>query len=278
MQSFRGVTAVVTGAGSGIGRGLCTAFGEEGGRVVAADVDAAALDDTVCRLRAAGVTAVGQVTDVADPAAVQALADRAFGEFGAVHVLCNNAGVFLGGLIWETAEVDWDWVLGVNVRGIVNGIRAFVPRMLAQDADGHVLNTASIAGLATTPLSSPYCVSKAAAVALTECLGHDLAAMGSRLGVSVIVPGSVRTGIAESERHRPARWQGPPVASAGAVASALAELTAQGKDPLTAARRILAGVKAGWFYIPTNDSYDDFVGTVNAARAERRLPPFPTFD
>lgn len=278
MQQFQGTTAVITGAGSGIGRALCTVFAEEGARIVAADVEETALAETVSGLRAQGATAIGHPTNVADAAAVERLADRAYEAYGAVHVLCNNAGVFAGGCIWDTTDADWDWILGVNVRGIVNGVRAFVPRMLAQETEGHVLNVASMAGLVSAPITAPYCASKAAAVAISECLAYDLEQTGSRIGCSVIVPGAVATNIATSDRNRPEgpRPDLPP--SAQAVGQALAQFTAVGKEPLTAARRIVAGLKAGWFYLPTNDSYEDQVRVVGTARLEKRLPPFQMFD
>ena len=278
MRTLRGAVAVVTGAASGIGRGLCEVLLDEGARVVAADVEPDRLDATVQQLREQGATVIGCATDVADVASVQALAARAFGEFGAVDLLCNNAGVFLGGLLWETTDADWDWILGVNIRGLVNGIRAFVPRMIAQNTDGHVINTASLNGLVSSPLSGPYCTSKFGAVGLSECLAHDLAAIGSRIGVSVVVPGAVDTAIASSDRNRPARWQAAPVPSASAVAQSLAALTATGKTPQAAARRIIDGMQAGWFYLPTNDSYPTYVGAVNDARLAKRLPPFQMFD
>lgn len=278
MRSFRKTVAVVTGAASGIGRGLCEILADEGARIVAADVDAAGLDATLAQLRGQGATAIAQTVDVADPASVAVLADRAFNEFGQVDVLCNNAGVFLGGLVWDTVDADWEWILSVNVRGVVNGIRAFVPRMIAQNTDGHVLNTASVAGMTSAPLSGPYCTSKFAVVGLTECLAHDLATVGAKIGASVVVPGSTATAIASSERNRPAHLAAPLAASAGPVAQALADLTATGKTPRAAARRIIDGVKAGWFYIPTTDSYPTFVDAGHAARIAKRLPPMQMFD
>ena len=172
ITEFEGKVAVITGAGSGIGRGLVLGCRHAGMHVVAADVEEAALDETVALAR--GGT-IGVVTDVSDGAQVAALADRAYDEFGAVHLLCNNAGVFQAGVIWERTVADWEWVLGVNVWGIIHGIRAFVPRMIAQNTEGHVVNTSSLAGLVTNAFSGPYNVSKFAAVALTESLAHDLA-------------------------------------------------------------------------------------------------------
>ena len=170
-------------------------------RVVAADVEADALDATVAEL--GGDDVLGVPTDVTSRDAVEQLATRAYDTFGAVDVLCNNAGVFQGGLLWECTDADFEWTLGVNLWGILHGIRAFVPRMLAAGTPGHVVNTISMAGLATTPFSGPYNVSKFAAMAATECLAHDLATVGAPIKVSAVCPGLVDTEIARSRRNRP---------------------------------------------------------------------------
>ncbi len=153
ITDFTGKVVVITGAGSGIGRGLAQRCAAEGMHVVAADVEKTALDET---LELVGADAIAVPTDVSDGAQVDALADRAFGEFGAVHLLCNNAGVFQAGVLWERTRADWEWVLGVNVWGIVHGIRAFVPRMIAQGGEGHVVNTSSLAGVVSNAFSGPY--------------------------------------------------------------------------------------------------------------------------
>ena len=175
VRDLEGKVAVVTGAASGIGRSLAGRLAVEGMHVVLADVEEVALRDAVAGI---GGDAVAFTTDVTSMAAVEALAEFAYDTFGAVHVLCNNAGVFQGGLMWECSDADFEWTLGVNLWGIVHGVRAFVPRMLAAGTEGHVVNTVSMAGLATTPFSGPYDVSKFAAMAATECLAHDLASVG----------------------------------------------------------------------------------------------------
>src|SRR5439155_12630836 len=179
ITDFSGKVAVITGAGSGIGRALALRCAGAGMHVVAADVEDAALDETVAMVSG---DAIAVPTDVSDGAQVDALATRAFDAFGEVHLLCNNAGVFQAGLLWERTLADWTWVLGVNVWGIIHGIRAFVPRMLAQGDEGHVVNTSSLAGLVSNAFSGPYNVSKFAAAALTECLAHDLKATGATIG------------------------------------------------------------------------------------------------
>ena len=186
--------AVITGAGSGIGAALCRGLSAEGMVVVAADVDEAAADLVADTLP----NATAHVVDVSDPASVAALADDVFEKYGRVDLLCNNAGVFQGGLTWERSTSDWEWTFGVNVFGIVHAISSFVPRMLKQTSDGHIVNTASVAAFVCGPYSAPYVVSKAAALALSECLAHDLAAVQSSIGVSVLVPSAIATGIADS--------------------------------------------------------------------------------
>lgn len=273
-----GATAVVTGAASGLGRALCLVLADEGARILAADVDAEGLAGTVDLMRAAGADGAGQPTDVTDPEAVEALAAAAFARGGSVELLFNNAGVFSGGWVWETSDADWEWVLSVNVRGVVNGIRAFVPRMAAQGTWGHVVNTASMAGIVSAPLSSPYCASKFAVVGLSECLWHDLSMQPeNHLGVSVVVPSAVATRIAASARTRPAALAAPATESGRGVNDALAQATAAGADPLAAARRILAGLRAGEFYIPTGDAYAEQCGVANETRLRQAPPRFQAF-
>ncbi len=207
MKDFAGRVAVITGAGSGFGREFAKMGHALGMKLVLADIQRDALQATLAELRGAGAQAIGEVVDVASSEQVRALADRAYGEFGAVHLLFNNAGVAGGGLVWENTDADWRWVLGVNLMGVVHGIRHFVPRMLEANRcgePGHIVNTASIAGLLCPPLMGVYNVSKHAVVALTETLYHDLALARSTLGTSVLCPAFVPTGIAASERNRPA--------------------------------------------------------------------------
>src|SRR5829696_7809840 len=169
MRELGGKTAVVTGAGSGIGRALAVRLASEGMTVLVADIEAPKADETVAEITSAGGVAIAAPTDVTDADAVERLADAAFRDHGGVHLLCNNAGVFSGGLLWERTVRDVEWVFAVNVYGIVHAIRSFVPRMLAQDAEAHIVNTASMGGLVTNAYSGPYYASKFAAVGLTEC-------------------------------------------------------------------------------------------------------------
>jgi NAD(P)-dependent dehydrogenase (short-subunit alcohol dehydrogenase family) len=208
MRSLDRKVAVVTGGASGIGRAMGQRFAQEGMRVVLADVQAPALDAAVDELRGYGLEVTGVVTDVSEYESVEALRDRALDEHGAVHVLCNNAGVGAGaeGRLWEHELNDWRWALGVNVWGVIHGINAFVPRMLEQGEEGHVVNTSSgNGGISPLPGTPEYAVTKAAVVVLTECLYAQLRDSGAEVGASVLFPGPnmLRTGLFESWRNRP---------------------------------------------------------------------------
>ncbi|MEQ1881607.1 MAG: SDR family oxidoreductase [Burkholderiales bacterium] len=204
MKTFAHRVAVVTGGASGLGKAMAQRFAREGMKIVLADIEQSALDKTAAEFRQAGTPVLTVRTDVSKASDVETLAEQAFKTFGGVHILCNNAGVAPGGVIWEVSEKDWQWTLGVNVWGVIHGIRAFVPRMIAQDAEGHVVNTASVAGLLSLPGMGMYCVSKHSVVTMTECLHHDLAQAGARIRTSVLCPAYVPTSIHDSERNRPA--------------------------------------------------------------------------
>jgi len=193
--------------------------------------------------------------DVADAEAVDALADTCFAELGRVDLLVNNAGVFQGGLCWERSIEDWQWCLGVNVFGIIHAQRSFLPRMIAQGTDGHVVNTASVAAFVSAPLSGPYVVSKCAAFSLTECLAHDLAVVGSQIGASVLVPSAFDTAIARSSTVRPGRFGVDTTEDGQGTAAALAEIVSRGMSPAEAVAPVLDAVRSGTFLIPTRPSY-----------------------
>lgn len=209
MREFRDRVAVITGGASGLGLAMARRFAREGMRLVLGDVQADALAQAVAAFEQAGVPVAGVRCDVSRQADVDALRDAAVARFGAVHVLCNNAGVAPGGLVWENSLEDWQWCLGVNVYGVIHGLRSFVPLMLAQDEPAHIVNTASVAGLLSPPGMGIYCVSKHAVVTMTECLHHDLASKSDKVRASVLCPAYVPTGISESERNRPAALSNP---------------------------------------------------------------------
>ena len=280
MQDLTGKVAVVTGAGSGIGRSLAVACAAEGMRVVAADIEAEALHDTETLVSAmeTGAGVVSVRTDVTSSDEVEHLAARAYDAFGAVDVLCNNAGVFQGGLLWECTDADFEWTLGVNLWGILHGIRAFIPRMLAAGNDGHVVNTISMAGLASTPFSGPYNVSKFAAMAATECLAHDLATIGAPIKVSAVCPGLVDTAISRSRRNRPEALVTEQNEGAAFVEQALADGTAGSMSPDAVAALVVEAVREETFLVPTRDSYAQQLTDRAEDLVARRAPRSPTFD
>jgi NAD(P)-dependent dehydrogenase (short-subunit alcohol dehydrogenase family) len=254
MKELGGKTAVVTGAASGIGLALARRLGAEGMQVVLADVENAALARAADALETAGVRCLAVRTDVSRAAEVDALAERAVAAFGAVHVVCNNAGVFAGGVAWEIPLDDWSWVLGVNLWGVIHGVRSFLPLLLAHGGEAHVVNTASMAGLVSNPLAGPYTVSKHAVVALSETLYHELTLRGAPVGVSVLCPEGVATRIAESSRNRVGA---PGDRSPGAVAveAALQATVAKGLSPDVMADRVVRAIRERRFYVLAEDDW-----------------------
>ena len=220
---------------------------------------------------------MAQVSDVRDAGSVERLADSVFDHWGQVDVLCNNAGVFVGGFIWDRPVADFDFVLGVNLWGILHGIRAFVPRMMAQGTEGHVVNTASVAGLLGAPFEAPYAISKFAAFAATESLAHDLAAVGSSIKASVLCPGMITTNIVDSDRHRPAPLATEVTEDQKFVSDYLAQAVAAGMDPAEVARIVIAGIRAEEFMILTHDAYRPMLAERLQALVAGRLPGVPDF-
>ena len=275
MQDFNGKVAVVTGAASGIGAALAAGFSAEGAEIVAADIDFAGATATA---NAIGDGAVAVEVDVADRSSVEALADAAWDAFGQVDLLFSNAGVFQAGLMWERSQADWDWVFGVNVYGIINGVAAFVPRMIAQDTEGHIVNTASVAAFVAGAFSSPYVVSKCAAFSLTESLALDLAAVGAKISASVLTPSAIDTAIAHTARVRGDRYGADESEDNAFVVESLSKMTADGISPVDVVGPVMAGIRAGDFLIPTKPSYSNQLQVRYDALLERQIPPTAIVD
>ncbi len=257
MKEFRGRVAVVTGAASGIGQALAASFAGEGMRVVLADIEPGALAAAERELKRAGCETLAVETDVSRAEQVEALARRTLDAFGAVHIVCNNAGVFAGGLCWEAPLADYDWVLGVNMWGVIHGIRSFLPILLAQGGEGHLVNTASMAALTTLPYAGIYHMSKHAVLALSECLHHELVLRGSQVRVSALCPELVATRIDTAERNRPAHLRSEPAAGPEGelVRQAIAAGVAKGIPPARIAERVLDAIREQRFYVLSEDSW-----------------------
>jgi NAD(P)-dependent dehydrogenase (short-subunit alcohol dehydrogenase family) len=252
MEDVRGKVAVVTGGASGIGRALATRFVAEGMNVVIADIEEEPLAATAEELGAVGVR-----TDVADAASVAALAEATIDRFGAVHVVCNNAGVGGGGLIKDMTLKDWQWVIDVNLWGVIHGVHTFLPHLLGNTDGGHIVNTASMAGLVAGPGIGAYNAAKYGVVAISETLAAELAVEESRVGVSVLCPGLVRTNIYTSQRNRPAALRNEKRKTTARttnqeIADALLE---RGIDPAIVAGRVFDAIRARRFWILTHPEF-----------------------
>jgi len=251
MKELKGRIAAVTGAASGLGRAMALAFADEGMLVALADV--ADTSETFAQIEARGVSALAMRVDVSRAEEVEAFAALIEKDLGPTALVCNNAGVAPGGEAWEVSLDDWRWILGVNLWGVIHGVRAFAPRLIARDS-GHIVNTASVAGLISPPGSAAYNVSKHAVVALSETLHHDLRERGAAVGVSVLCPAYVPTGIAESERNRPQGFAPTPKSERMRARQAmLKKAVASGKlSADDVARAVVAAVKEERFYILTH--------------------------
>jgi NAD(P)-dependent dehydrogenase (short-subunit alcohol dehydrogenase family) len=255
MKVFADRVAVVTGAASGLGRALAFRFAREGVRLALADVDERALASTKTELEAAGATCLALRCDVSSAADVEALARHTVEAFGAVHIVCNNAGVAPLGVVWENTVADWQWTLGVNLWGVIHGVRAFTPILLRQGDEGHVVNTASVAGLIAPPGMGMYNVSKHAVVALSETLHNDLAAQRAKVKCSVVCPAYFPSGIADSERSRPAALMDEREKTADDLARDAAMRKAVQSGRLSAediAEQVFAAVRDERFYVLTH--------------------------
>jgi len=254
VQDVKGKVAVVTGAASGIGNAVATRLAAEGMKVVLADIEEGPLADAEKKLADEGATVLAVPTDVTKGDQVDALAEKTFATFGTAHVVHNNAGVATGGPMWTLSEADWQWVLGVNLWGVIHGVRAFVPRMVEQ-AEGHVVNTASMAGLTSAPMMGPYNVSKHGVVTLSETLAAELVLFGSPVKVSVLCPGWVNTRINEADRNRPAELQKAPSEDTTMMEAGrqmLDGLLKSGLQPSEVASKVFDAIREERFYILTH--------------------------
>ena len=259
MQDFEGKVAVVTGGASGIGLAMATRFAAEGMRLVLADIEDAVLEQAASDLRENGAEVLTVQTDCGDAASMDNLAEESLAHYGSVHVVCNNAGVGARGTMWELGVNDWEFVLRVNLWGVIHGVRVFAPHLVEQD-EGHIVNTGSMAGLVSVSGTGPYNVSKHGVVTLSETLYGELQDAGSNVGVSVLCPGIIRTNLRNSERNRPEHLRD---IDAEAVRKRT-ENTPGFSDTVRlqalpaewAAECVFEGIKANRFYILTHDDHE----------------------
>jgi NAD(P)-dependent dehydrogenase (short-subunit alcohol dehydrogenase family) len=271
MREVDGRVAVVTGAASGMGRAFAERFAQEGMKVVLADIEREALDVAVVELRQQERDVIGVVADVSQQDAVRNILDEALAAYGKVHVVCNNAGVAGGGAgtLWDATLDDWRWIMGVNLWGVVHGVRTFVPQILRQGEGGHVVNTASVAGLLQG--GGIYGVTKHAVVALSEALYQDLLAIDPSVGVTVLCPGLINTRITESARNRPPELGGGDW-KPGQPRSPFALLLEQGMDPAEVARQVFQAIQEQQLYLVTDHDFDDRIQQRWDNIAARRNP------
>lgn len=279
MREFAGRTAVITGGASGIGLAFAHLFGRNGCRIMLADIEQGALDAAVEALRAAGITASGDITDVADADAVERLAARTAEQFGKVHLLFNNAGVSITGPTWQMSPDDWRWVWDVNVWGVVNGIRAFLPGMMAHGEAAHVVNTGSLASFFGNGDHAPYCSSKAAVLGLSQSLHSEMKAMKTNVGVTIVCPGMVATRIHQSWRNRPDAdrpWSDREFADRTFRANSDA-FQGAGIAPEIIAEATLDAVRNDLFYAFAGDNWPLFLRGVLEPTLRGENPPVATW-
>ena len=274
MKEFRDKVAVVTGAASGIGRALAQRFAQAGMKVVLADVEPAALEQAAHEIEALGVPALAVRTDVSKAAEMERLALATLDKFGAVHVVCNNAGVVTSAPCWMNTVADWEWVLGVNLWGVIHGVRVFTPILLSQGVEGHIVNTASMAGMISGPGMAPYNVSKFGVVTLSETLYHELAMLGAPVHVSVLCPGFVNTNIFDAARNRPAALAetAPKIPGAEEMDQMARQLLAAGSPPSVVADVVFEAIRAERLYVFPHPEWKQYIRARMEDIVEERNP------
>jgi len=280
MKDFKGKVAVITGAASGIGRGLAERCLQEGMKVVLADIEAPALEKTKDELETKGGNILAVRTDVSKEEDIEQLAMKTLGQFGAVHLLFNNAGVEVRGAVWEQTRSDWQWIINVNLWGVINGIRVFVPRMLEQQTECHIVNTASTAALITGPGLGSYRVTKSGVIALSETLYHELKLQKSLIGVSVLCPSFVRSRLVEAERNRPAEFKDQKNARNLApyekeMIKFFQEKNRNAMPPEQFADLVFKGISEEKFYIQTHPEMNDSIRSRMEDILQARNPTGP---
>jgi NAD(P)-dependent dehydrogenase (short-subunit alcohol dehydrogenase family) len=253
MKELEGKVAVITGAASGIGLAMAHRFAAEKMKLVLLDIEEGPLAAAEQALRAAGTTVLALRADVSRAGDLDAAAERARAELGTLHLICNNAGVGgVSGPMWTMSERDWEWTLSVNLWSVIRGIRVFLGPLLASGEEGHVVNTASMAGLTANPFMGPYTATKHAVVAISEVLAKELELVGARVGVSVLCPGFVKTQIATSERNRPVELQNQATGPGAEFSQVVHQLVASGQPPEAIAEHVVSAVRDGRFYVLTH--------------------------
>jgi NAD(P)-dependent dehydrogenase (short-subunit alcohol dehydrogenase family) len=262
MQDFAGKTAVVTGAGSGMGRAFALRWAAEGMNVVIGDIQQDAMDATMAQVKEAGANVIAVRTDVSKPGDIEALADAAEAAFGPVHLVNNNAGVegYLDGPIWAATARDWEWTVGVNFWSVVYGVRTFVPRMLAHGQEAHIVNTCSMTSVVQA--ANMYGITKHAVIALSEVLWNDLRKAGANIGVTALCPGTIATNLFHGSRNRPQSLtdDGGNISSDGEeLRERMHAVLAAGMPPSEVARRLVTAIRGGGLYLLTDQEWNDQV-------------------
>ena len=275
MKSFENKVAVITGGASGLGLAMAKRFGTEGMKIVLADIEEEPLQIATSELKKMGIDALGIPCDVSKGEDVERVAQQTIEHYKSIHIVCNNAGVAPSGIIWEHSTKDWEWAMGPNVWGVIHGIRVFTPILLSQKEEGHIINTASVAGLMSFNGMGLYCTTKHSVVTMTECLHHDLTSVCDNVRCSVLCPAYVPTGIADSERNRPQDLKDERIKSEDEIKleDNLKKAVESGKISADdVANRVLEAIQKKEFYILTHPKIKPAIETRFQDILTERLP------